>query len=219
MKLSEVFYSIQGEGPHVGKPAIFIRLAGCNLSCEWCDSKFASRGTQQFDVSHDDILNVVAKYGNCKHIVWTGGEPLIQAADIAKTVREFKKAGYFQELETNGTIAPFPLNALIDSWNVSPKLHSSGGEPYKRVGEILAVWVTLVRNVTFKFAIKTDNDLREIELITSKFQIPPSQIMLMPVMTDRSPEMYQWVAEVCKKSGCRFSPRLQIDIYGDRRGV
>lgn len=220
MRLSEVFYSIQGEGPHIGKPAIFIRLAGCNLACEWCDSKFASRGTQQFDATHEDIMNVVSKYGVCKHIVWTGGEPLLQAIDLAKPVRELKKLGYFQEVETNGTLAPFPLNALVDSWNVSPKLASSGNPINMRSSaDMLGVWSTLVKNVTFKFAVANDADLMEIDLMLNKFKIPVTQITLMPVMTDRNPDAYQWVAEICKRTGCRFSPRLQIDVYGNRRGV
>jgi 7-carboxy-7-deazaguanine synthase len=220
VKISEVFMSLQGEGPHIGKPAIFIRLAGCNLGCVWCDSKFASRNEQTFEVGHEDILNIVTKYAPCKHIVWTGGEPLLQALELQKTIKELKEREYFQEMETNGTISPFPLNNLINSWNVSPKLLSSGIAYEKRiVPDAMAVWTTLIRNVTFKFAVSSPEDLHEVAAIGLRFGIPEDQIMLMPVMVDADREMMAWLAEICKKSGLRFSPRLHLMIWGKRRGV
>ena len=131
MKISEIFESIQGEGTNAGKPAIFLRTAECNLKCTWCDTKF-TWDWKQFDYSKEvkemsikEIINSVSKF-NVKHLVITGGEPLMQQDDLAELL-SFIKPEFYVEVETNGTILPNnTLNALVDQWNVSPKTTNSG---------------------------------------------------------------------------------------------
>ena len=113
MKLivNEIFYSLQGEGGRVGKPSIFIRLSKCNLRCSFCDTEFDSGE----EMTLDEILIEIAEFG-CKWIIWTGGEPTLQLTD--EIVSFFKKRGFLQAIETNGTRK---LPEGIDYITCSPK--------------------------------------------------------------------------------------------------
>ncbi|MDD5419791.1 MAG: 7-carboxy-7-deazaguanine synthase QueE, partial [Methanomicrobiaceae archaeon] len=101
MRVSEIFRSLQGEGLSQGKPCIFVRLAGCNLNCLWCDTRYARTGGRE--VSVDEILDLVWRL-NGGHICVTGGEPLLQRAELLELVKKFRVHGYTVEIETNGTI-------------------------------------------------------------------------------------------------------------------
>ena len=96
-KVSEVFYSLQGEGPHTGMPAVFLRLAGCTMGCEWCDTKYAFQGGEEKNGL--EILVALSEYP-CKTVVVTGGEPTEQ--DLPALVQVLKSAGYTVHIETNG---------------------------------------------------------------------------------------------------------------------
>jgi organic radical activating enzyme len=109
MKVKEIFYSIQGEGANVGMAAVFVRLAGCNLNCLFCDTDF-SDGVEMLP---EEILSEVKQYG-CRNIIWTGGEPTLQLTDEVLSL--FR--GFYNAIETNGTN---PLPAEIDYVTVSPK--------------------------------------------------------------------------------------------------
>ncbi|MFH1410009.1 MAG: 7-carboxy-7-deazaguanine synthase QueE, partial [Patescibacteria group bacterium] len=102
--LSEIFHSIQGEGPNLGRPSVFLRLGGCNLACSWCDSKF----TWNPEISDNKVATineVVKKIKSfpCKHLVITGGEPMLQQDKITAILK--KLPGYTAEIETNGSIS------------------------------------------------------------------------------------------------------------------
>lgn len=112
MKVNEIFYSLQGEGARAGAPSIFIRLAGCDLTCGFCDTEFESGK----DMSIDGI-KILIKQWPCKEIVWTGGEPALQLTE--QIIAEFKTAGYFQAIETNGN---HPVPNGLDWVSVSPKV-------------------------------------------------------------------------------------------------
>jgi 7-carboxy-7-deazaguanine synthase len=101
MKLVEIFKSIQGEGRNQGKPVVFIRLAGCNLNCSWCDTPHSHDDGQEFD--NDEIVRRVDESG-CKEICITGGEPLIQVSELRVLLSRLSRLGYSIEIETNGTI-------------------------------------------------------------------------------------------------------------------
>lgn len=94
-KINEIFYSIQGEGRFTGTPAIFIRFAGCNLKCAYCDTDF----TQKIKLTYKELLQEIKKY-SCKTIILTGGEPTIQ--NIAPLICELDLRGYDVHVETNG---------------------------------------------------------------------------------------------------------------------
>lgn len=120
MKLSELFYSIQGEGKLAGVPSIFVRASGCNLRCTWCDTPYASWNPQGDEASIQQIINRVAEYPS-RHVVLTGGEPMIMP-DIVELCAALKDRHYHLTMETAGTVH---AAAKIDLASISPKLSNS----------------------------------------------------------------------------------------------
>jgi|SRR5215472_8766504 len=112
LKVNEIFYSIQGEGARSGQPSIFIRLSGCDLTCNFCDTEFASGAAMALDAIRDHI-----KQWSCRWIVWTGGEPMLQLCDAA--IEYFHELGYKQAIESNGN---HKIPRTIDWIVVSPKV-------------------------------------------------------------------------------------------------
>lgn len=113
MKVNEIFYSIQGEGRFTGTPAVFLRLSGCNLRCNFCDTDHLSF----IDMSEEEIVETVADFPS-RHIVITGGEPSLQLT--SNLCRKLHEVGFFIQLETNGSIA-LPQDCLVDWITCSPK--------------------------------------------------------------------------------------------------
>jgi 7-carboxy-7-deazaguanine synthase len=100
LQLAEIFYSIQGEGTWSGTPAIFIRLAGCNLACDFCDTDYSLR----FLASIDDVVRMVREAGaDCPMVILTGGEPLAQR-DTPALIDALRRDGRRVHIESNGTI-------------------------------------------------------------------------------------------------------------------
>lgn len=117
LKIKEIFASIQGEGLRCGEPTFFIRLAGCNRRCPWCDTKYAWRGGTS--LTTDEIIKRIKKLHHVWPINWiclTGGEPLLQ--NIEELVLRLKQDGFFLQIETNATLY---RNLQIDWWTISPK--------------------------------------------------------------------------------------------------
>ena len=130
LKVNEIFYSIQGEGVRIGTPNIFIRLSGCNLKCSFCDTEHNS-----FEIySIDKLYKHIQKY-NCKNIIWTGGEPLLQLTE--DVVIFFKQKGYFQAIETNGTL---PIIKGLDFISVSPKTFNLKIKKCDEVKYLIPFW-------------------------------------------------------------------------------
>lgn len=111
-KINEIFYSLQGEGRHTGRPAIFVRFSGCNLKCPFCDTDF-SRSTP---MTADDIIAYISQWRSCGFVVITGGEPSLQIDD--ELVARLHQEGYYVAIETNGTHI---LPDAIDWVTWSPK--------------------------------------------------------------------------------------------------
>ena len=126
MKISEIFSSIQGEGIHAGKPSVFLRTALCNLKCVWCDTKYTwdwdnyDYSKEVHEISIEKVIEKIKEF-EPKHIVITGGEPLIQQNDIALLLSKLGD-DYFVEVETDCTIIPDSVMLEhVNHWNVSPK--------------------------------------------------------------------------------------------------
>jgi len=111
LKVKEIFYSLQGEGGRQGAASIFIRLSGCNLNCDFCDTDFSGGE----DMSPEQVLSLIRQF-SCQWIVWTGGEPSLQLTD--ECLLFFKQAGFLQAIESNGYNR---LSELLDYKVVSPK--------------------------------------------------------------------------------------------------
>lgn len=112
-RINEIFYSLQGEGLRTGVPAVFVRFAGCNLRCPFCDTDFG----EYVEMSDEEIVAAAARYA-ARYVILTGGEPALQA-DVA-LVDRFHAAGFVVAIETNGTVEP-PSN--VDWVTCSPKGH------------------------------------------------------------------------------------------------
>jgi 7-carboxy-7-deazaguanine synthase len=118
LRIIEVFDSIQGEGMMMGKACHFIRLAGCNLSCAWCDTKYSWSIDVDSRTKEVFVKDLVNGSSSVKYVVITGGEPCIQGSVLNVLVNELRMANKFVCLETNGTL-PTPIN--INQCTVSPK--------------------------------------------------------------------------------------------------
>ena len=111
-RVNEIFYSLQGEGRHTGRAAVFVRFSGCNLRCPFCDTDFAAYKPMAIA----DIMNAISPWSECGFVVLTGGEPSLQVDDAL--VEELHRAGFYVAVETNGTHA---LPDSVDWVTWSPK--------------------------------------------------------------------------------------------------
>ncbi len=227
MKIAEVFYSIQGEGSLVGVPSVFVRTSGCNLRCVWCDTPYTSWSPEGRDRTIDDLLVEVKSFG-ASHTVVTGGEPMI-APQIVTLTEALRNAGQHITIETAGTIfAP----VACDLMSISPKLANSTpherengrwATQHDRLRYQPAILKQLISSYAYqlKFVVTAPEDLDEVAAIRNELGAARENIILMPEGT--RPEMVRerglWLAEICKGEGYRYSPRLHVDLWGDRRGV
>lgn len=210
MQVSEIFYSIQGEGINIGKPAIFLRLAGCHLRCSWCDSKYTWNFKSGKSMTTSEIIKKIKKYP-CKNLVITGGEPLIQQNALIELLK--KLPHFYIEVETSGSLAPH-ISDYIDHYNCSPKLSNSENSTIKLE--------KFPREKTYyKFVVDKPGDIREIKSFIRRHRLPMEHILLMPQGIKRREltKKTKWLAEICKKENLRFTPRLHIEIWGNKRGI
>lgn len=133
MRVNEIFYSLQGEGRWAGTPSIFIRLSGCNLSCDFCDTNH--RGFKEY--SETEILREISGLGPCRHVVITGGEPGLQLTD--SFIDLLAGHGYYMAVETNGTK---PLPEGVHWVTCSPKFEFCPNAELKveRIDELKVVY-------------------------------------------------------------------------------
>jgi 7-cyano-7-deazaguanosine (preQ0) biosynthesis protein QueE len=227
LPVSEIFFSIQGEGVNIGKPSIFIRLYFCNLSCVWCDSKYtwenqdkAKEGIDYFLMDIQEILNYISKF-DCNRVVITGGEPLLHQENLKNLLKELKNKGFYIEIETNGSIKPKEeIIKLVDLFNVSPKLSNSKVDYKLRIrNEVLKVF-SEINNSIFKFVICNIKDLDEVDKLVKKLNINKEKVYLMPEGTDEKTikERSLWLIDESKKRNYNFTTRLHILMFGNQRG-
>lgn len=226
MKISEIFYTIQGEGKLVGVPSVFLRTSYCNLRCIWCDTPYTSWTPENRDLSVEAAFEAITAYG-CRHVVITGGEPFIQRRELAELCARLDAKGHHLTIETNGTVFE-PVRAHLIS--LSPKLANSNPEPSNRffrlheskriVPEVLRAFLGTYE-CQVKFVVQDPRDVDEIEALVVGIPIPRDVVYLMPEgkTSHETHSRLEWLAEVCKQKGFRLSPRLHLDIWGNRRGV
>ena len=227
MKISEIFYSIQGEGMLAGTPSVFVRSSGCNLRCAWCDTPYASWQPEGEELALEEILARVARY-RAHYVVVTGGEPMI-APEIVPLTEALRQMRLHVTVETAGTVFEAVDCHLI---SLSPKLSNS--TPFEQDGGRWAAQHDRLRSrpevlkrflaayeYQLKFVVAEEDDIVEIKALVTRLQANPQRVVLMPEGTDAEVlrERAAWIVELCKQEGYRFSPRLHIDLYGNRRGV
>lgn len=209
--ISEIFQTIQGEGSNSGQNSLFIRLAGCNLRCEWCDTKYAWENKREMSqrVLAEMIRNYHKKTGSI-HVVWTGGEPLLQERRIIQTIIATKPEHMAHHLETNGTIIPDKPH-LFASIAVSPK-----------DGTLHPRWLT-IKNAYIKLVVK---DIEEALAFRDKYpELTQNRLWVMAKSAPYEPgylsgdeqiRKEKALASSCAKEGINFSPRLQVDYEWGR---
>ena len=219
-----VFYTLQGEGRSIGKPAVFIRLHLCNLTCVWCDSaytwnrKLPEYWTESRDISIAALTSEVKQYP-AKTVVITGGEPLLQQKLLVSFIENLE--GLQIEFETNGTIIPEPYLAERCLFNVSPKLGNSEIPLTRRIKPEAIKIFNKLPGTNFKFVLNGPEDLVEIKNLISTHGIDSDKIILMPQGTDDKilRDKLAGLAEHAKEFGWRLLPRLHVQIWGNRRAV
>jgi 7-carboxy-7-deazaguanine synthase len=228
--LSEIFKSIQGEGRYAGVPSLFIRTIGCNLKCRWCDTLFTSWKPEKGSYSNLDVKNLIKENPLIRHIVLSGGEPCIsnRIEELIIIAKNNKKT---ITLETNGTVClDESLMKMIDLVSISPKLRDSTpiGTKYENIHEKNRIkidnfkkWMKYAQNYQLKFVVSKEEDFEEIESLLKELKPKKGSVCLMPegINEEQLTKKRQMVAEYCAEHGYRYSDRLQIIIWGTKRGV
>ncbi|GAF67630.1 unnamed protein product [marine sediment metagenome] len=224
MKVNEIFYSLQGEGRLAGVPSVFVRLSGCPLRCKWCDTKYAWDESAGQDCGIEEIISNVGQWP-CRHVVITGGEPMIHA-DLPQLVRRIKNADRHITIETAGIA--FVADLACDLMSISPKLSNSVPTDAKlaAIHEDLRLDKAVLRKLIdsyeyqLKFVVDCEADLTEIEQTIEKIGgADAGRVMLMPQAASRDQYLAKSrvVAELCKRSGFSLSERLQILLWNNTR--
>lgn len=215
--VSEVFLSLQGEGPSAGTPAHFVRLQGCAVGCAWCDTRYAWPAGAGEAPEWESVRDRLRALGAAPLLVITGGEPLEQprlGGLIDRALAEWPRV----EVETSG-IAPPPRSHDRLGWNVSPKLPSATPR-WRETWAHAAAWVDEPR-ATFKLVVGDPPDPDDALRLIAEHRLPPARVMLMPegltdeVLRARAGRL----ADLCVRHGFRLSPRLHVWLWGAKRGV
>ena len=228
MKVSEIFCSIQGEGGLTGVVSVFVRLAGCHLRCHWCDTPYALERNGGKTMGVEDVIEQVSGY-DCRYVVVTGGEPMI-AEGLGELLEGLSAAGKHITIETAGTRY---REVICDLASVSPKLsHSTPWQgkyaAFAQGHEKTRLNIDAIRSFIdnhdyqLKFVVQGREDLEEIEAILARLgQVDRSKVLLMPEATTRTQHRRtgRQVAHLCREHGFRYCRRVQIELWGNRRGT
>lgn len=192
MKVSEIFYSVQGEGLNIGMPQIFVRLYGCNLRCSWCDSKYAMEGEYE-ELTPARIMTRIEQWP-CKAVCITGGEPLVQRDELFKLLKLLRQWNYYVQIFTNGTIVDRQIFDFCDFISMDMKPPSSG---MKGNLDLLTVMHNFHQ---FKFEIKVVvQDEKDLEFALRKvYPKFDGTLIIQPCVTDPTKEL-KLLQELTKK--------------------
>jgi 7-carboxy-7-deazaguanine synthase len=228
MVVAELFRSVQGEGFLTGTPSTFVRVAGCNLRCWFCDTPYASWHPEGEKMSIDEIVDRVEALGE-HHVVLTGGEPLLFQEMVALTTR-LHDQGRHITIETAGTCY---LPVACDLMSISPKLSNSAP-----TAEQDAYWSErhaqtrhapeVIRRLTteylyqLKFVVDREEDCQEVERYLAEFpHVDRGRVMLMPQGVEPADlaQKTAWLRPYCEEHGLEFCARRQIEWFGFTRGT
>jgi 7-carboxy-7-deazaguanine synthase len=223
--------TIQGEGPYAGARCTFVRLWGCNLHCSWCDSAetWDVRGRigepypaleNETDMTVHDVARAVGEL-DVDLCVVTGGEPLLQPAEVTALARTLDGIGIATHVETNGTRPPGPdLVGAIEHFVVSPKLPSADAGPSPKP-ETLRAWAALGwRRASFKFVVLGPEDLGHARQLCDLAGVERRARWVMPegVSAGRVADGLAALTEQALSAGFSVSSRAHVMLWGDERG-
>lgn len=223
LNVSEIFGpTIQGEGRMTGQLASFIRVTGCNLSCDWCDAKYTwdweqyDHATEVHRMSVDDVITQLEQHPG--RIIVTGGEPLLQHHQLAKVIRTMPHRDF--DLETNGTRPLGQTRGLWANVSCSPKVGPSAGQTGQGGTGLLHPDILDDPTIDLKFVVRDQTDLDAVDAFITERDINPARVWLMPegttgdIITERTP----FTANACTARGFNFSSRVHIYAWQDKRG-
>ena len=230
MQVAEIFYSVQGEGELTGMPSAFVRLAGCNLRCRYCDTPYARRADDGLAMSVDHVVQRLVDYPS-RYAVITGGEPLL-SDELDELCSKLHAAGRHITLETAATVEHLVSADLI---SISPKLSNSTPtdsdlpqdyDSHRLNLPIIQAYLQQAQrdssNYQLKFVLAQPKDIEEVRDILNQLgpTLAPGRVFLMPQAVNRRQlaRRSAWLVELCKQHGYRFCARLQISLYGNQPG-
>jgi len=209
LRITEIFYSLQGESKFVGLPTVFVRLTGCPLRCGYCDTEYAFQGGeyQQFD----DIINEIAQY-NTLYVCVTGGEPLAQKNCLAFLDR-LVDAGYYVSLETSGAIDVCDVNNKVVK--VMDIKTPGSGEKAKNRWENISCLRTADQ---VKFVIIDREDYDWAKAVIEEYQLSQRTEVLMSPAFNELPakRLAEWILE--DQLQVRFQLQLHKILWGEEQG-
>lgn len=234
LPVSEVFCSLQGEGPRAGRSVTFIRLGGCNLACSWCDTPYTWDHTK-YDLRKESpqttVEELMRRVEPCLDVVITGGEPLIhQSRPVwAELLRALRKASCHISIETNGTIAPNEVTqTFVGHYSVSPKL-ANAGRHRKGQDPTMAVWPVGLRaapstgpvTACLKFVCNDGLDVNEAVVLADKLEWPRWNVWVMPQGRDTAVLLGRWpeIASSAMVHQVNATQRLHVLAWGDKKGT
>lgn len=210
LKITEIFYSLQGEARNVGLPTVFIRLTGCPLRCAYCDTEYAFSGGEWMNI--DDIIAQARRY-NTSFVTVTGGEPLAQKSCIDLLSR-LCDAGFHVSLETSGAILVDKVDARVEK--VLDIKTPASTEDAKNKFENIAL---LQGNDQVKFVICDESDYLWSRQIIEQYQlVDRCEILFSPSYGQLDATVLaDWILR--DQLQVRFQVQLHKYLWGDRPGV
>lgn len=231
LSVNEIFGpTLQGEGITAGHPCFFLRLAGCNLHCTWCDTPYAwdwKRFRSSEEAHPLDLPTVVekldsfrARYPNVKRLVVSGGEPMLQQAALLHVLVAVNQWGWQVEIETNGTKLPgIELTQWVTIYNVSPKLPNSGHTLHETIKHPVLNAFLNTGKAVFKFVASSIEDLEVIGGIVNECNLAP--VVIMPLGTAHTDLMNhaRVLFDGVIERGWVLGSRMQFELFGNTRGI
>jgi len=228
MKIAEIYRSIQGEGLLTGAASVFVRTSGCNLRCWFCDTPFTSWKPEGQDLSVDEVAAQVEEW-DCRHVVLTGGEPML-FAELIPLCERLQRSSRHLTIETSGTLY---LPVACDLMSISPKLsgstpavdaHPHWSRRHERTRHKPEIVSRLISEYDYqlKFVVDCQQDLAEMEAYLAELPpVDPERVLLMPqgLEPGELAERSAWIKPYCVEQGYTFCPRKQIEWYGAVRGT
>lgn len=235
---------IQGEGRDVGFPAILVRFSRCNMNCQFkdgiCDSAYTSWNPEKGKYSLKDIEDLILQNPHIKYTFITGGNPSYNHELLKEVVQLFKKHNFYVAIEDNGTLFTDYIEG-IDFVSLSPKLKNSVPIPgtvikskyvnrvvsnqdrvvhekYRTRYDSIKKWIDNY-DYQLKFVVSEESQLEEIESLIDKIGADRSRVWLMPegVNKEQLNKRRKWLVELAIKTGYKYTDRLHIITYGNKR--